>query len=269
MAPAARRPRLGQHFLRTASILDRIARRVQAAAAGSDLVVEIGAGPGTLTRRLLAADLRVVAIEIDPRLAASLRARQDSESRLEVVEADILQVDLAALIAARTVHPAVVVGNLPYYITSPIVRKIFEAVEAVSEAILLVQKEVAARIAAGEGSRDYGFLSVLCQAHSRPELLFTVPPGAFDPPPKVLSAVVRLPIEPRWKSWGVADPAAFLEFVQLCFSHKRKTLRNNLAGAFGRDRLAAIAEGRLRGEQLAPERLAELWLRLTDLRPAQ
>ena len=268
MARTARRPRLGQHFLRNPALLDRIARRVAAAAAGSDLVVEIGAGPGALTRRLLAAGLRVVAIEVDSRLAAALRARHEGDPGLEVIESDVLQVDLAALIAARSPRPAVVAGNLPYYITSPIVRRVFDAVERVSEAVLLVQKDVALRIAAGAGSRDYGFLSVLCQAYSRPELLFTVPPGAFEPPPKVVSAVVRLPIEPRWRRWGVADPRAFLEFVQLCFRHKRKTLGNNLAGVFGRERLAAVAEGRLRGEQLSPERLAELWLRLTEQRPA-
>src|SRR5712692_10363221 len=163
--PASRRAPLGQHFLRSPSILDRIAR-VAAAAGSSDLIIEIGAGPGTLTQRLLQLGRPVLAIEIDPRLAEGLRGRPN----LEVLEADVLQVDLRELIASRAAGRALIAGNLPYYITSPILRMIFDAADRVSAAILLVQREVAARIAARPGTRDYGYLSVLCQAHSRPEI---------------------------------------------------------------------------------------------------
>ena len=251
---------LGQHFLHSPSFLDRIARQVPE----SDLVIEIGAGPGTLTRRLLDHARAVLAIEIDPRLAAAIKPQPGDEPRLEVLQADVLDVDLGALIAARTGGRAVLAGNLPYYITSPILGRIFDAAERVSGAVLLMQKEVAARVCAAPGSRDFGYLSVLCQAHSRPELLFTVPPGAFRPAPKVTSALVRFLIEPRLEQWGVGDRRAFLDFAQLCFHHKRKTLLNNLEGRFGRERLAALPEARLRAEQLAPQQLAALWLRLAQ-----
>ena len=231
-----------------------------AAAGSSDLIIEIGAGPGTLTQRLLQVGRPVLAIEIDPRLAEGLRGRPD----LEVLEADVLHVDLSELIARRTAGRALLAGNLPYYITSPILRMIFDAADRVSAAILLVQREVAARIAARPGTRDYGYLSVLCQAHSRPEIVFTVPPGAFRPPPKVTSALVRLPMEAHLEQWGVKDRQGFLEFAQLCFHQKRKTLLNNLGRRFGRERVAALPEARLRAEQLIPEQLATLFLRLRE-----
>ena len=221
----------------------------------SGRVIEIGAGSGALTGRLLGLELQVTAIEIDPRLAAWLRS---TYPQAEVLEADILELELRDLAGAG----AAVAGNLPYYITSPILRRIFTACGAVSAAAVLVQKEVAARITAEPGSRDYGYLSVLCQAHGRPRLAFPVPPGAFRPQPKVFSAFVTLPIEPRWTQWGVEDLEGFLGFARLCFRQKRKTLLNNLQARFGRERLSDLPECRLRAEQLSPERLAALWLRL-------
>lgn len=262
MAVARRRAPLGQHFLHSPSILNRIVRAAGAALRSAGLVIEIGAGPGMLTGRLLDLGKAVLAIEIDPRLAARLRGRFGEHSGLEVLEADILQVDLRQVIAARTPGRALVTGNLPYYITSPILRLIFDAAERIHEAILLVQKEVAARITARPSTRDYGYLSVLCQAHSRPELLLTVAPGAFRPAPKVTSALVRFPMEPRLSQWGILDREAFFEFTQLCFHHKRKTLLNNLEKRFGRKRMAAMPEARLRAEQLPPEQIAALFLRL-------
>jgi 16S rRNA (adenine1518-N6/adenine1519-N6)-dimethyltransferase len=263
--PAARRrARLGQHFLYSPGILDRIVRAAGEAARDVELIIEIGAGPGTLTARLLGLGKRVLAIEIDRKLAESLPAKLGSPPDLEVLGADVLELDLGSLIAARTAGRAVVAGNLPYYITSPILHRVCDAASRVAAAIVLVQKEVAARIAARPGTRDYGYLSVLCQAHGRPEVLFAVPPGAFRPAPKVTSALVRLAIEPRFEQWGVADREAFLQFVQLCFHHKRKTLLNNLQGTYGKTRLAGIPEMRLRAEQLAPEPLAGLWRRVAQ-----
>lgn len=250
-----RRPPLGQHFLQSPDILDRIASYVRAAARQSGLVVEIGAGPGPLTRRLVDLGLRVTAIEIDPRLVEKLRSACPG---VEVVQEDVLQVDFARLIPDR----AVVAGNLPYYITSPILRKLCDASGRISEAILLVQEEVAHRVVAEPGGRDFGYLSVLCQVHSRPEMLFTVPPGAFRPPPQVTSAVVRLAMEERHRLWGVEDRDEFLRFVQLCFHQKRKTLRNNLQGRFGKEAVAGLAERGQRAEQLSPEQLAALWRQL-------
>ncbi len=260
----ARRPRLGQHFLISSTILDRIARAVDAAAGASDLIIEIGPGTGALTARLLATGRRVLAIEIDSRLVAALRRKFDGQPGFELLEADFLTVDIEPMIRARAPEPAVVAGNLPYYITSPILRRIFDAAAAVSHAVVLMQKEVAWRIIAQPGARDFAYLSVLCQTHSRPELLFTVPPGAFRPAPKVTSALVRFTIEPRWVAWGISDREAFLEFAQLCFRQKRKTLRNNLQGKFDRERLGERPETQMRAEQLGAEGLARLWLSLAS-----
>ncbi|MBI3664763.1 MAG: ribosomal RNA small subunit methyltransferase A [Acidobacteria bacterium] len=269
MAFRARRPRLGQHFLHSSSILDRIAREVGARLGPSELVVEIGPGTGALTRRLLGLGRRLIAVEIDRRLAAGLRAEFAGEPRLEVMEDDILEVDLERLIRERTSGRAVVAGNLPYYITAPILRLLFDSGDRISQAVLLMQKEVAARVAARPGSRDYGYLSVLCQAHSRPERLLIVPPGAFRPAPQVASALVRLAIEPRFVEWNVGNREAFLHFLQLCFHQKRKTLLNNLQSRFGRERLAELPEARLRAEQLSPERLAALWRCLSRSAPPE
>ncbi len=261
-----RRAPLGQNFLFDPNILGRIARAVGGAAADAEWIFEIGAGPGTLTARLLDLGKRVLAIEIDRRLAEALPARLGHPPPLDVVAADILQVDLRHLIAARTAGRVAIAGNLPYYITSPILQRIFDAADRVSAAVVLVQREVAARIAAKPGTRDFGYLSVLCQSHSRPEVLFSIAPGAFRPAPKVTSAAVRLTMEPRLEQWGVRDREGFLEFAQLCFHQKRKTLLNNLQKRFGRQlrehRLAELPELRLRAEQLGADRLAALYLRL-------
>jgi 16S rRNA (adenine1518-N6/adenine1519-N6)-dimethyltransferase len=238
------RPPLGQHFLQSEAVLAKIARELLAAAGPGGQVVEIGAGRGALTRCLVELGLRVQAVEIDPKLAEGLRS---ACPEADVVEEDVLQSDLRGVVA----------GNLPYYITSPVLRRLCDAGEQVSAAILLMQKEVAERVVAGPGSRDYGFLSVLCQAHSRPEFLFSVRPGAFRPPPKVTSAAVRMKMEPRWKEWGVGDREEFLRFVQRCFHQKRKTLRNNLGQA-----VEGLPEAGLRAEQLGPEALAGLWRRV-------
>jgi len=237
-------------------MLDRIAGEVGAVASGAELILEIGAGRGPLTRRLASLGPPVVAIEIDHAFAKRLRAACPT---VEVVVANVLDLDLARLIPGR----AVVAGNLPYYITSPIVRRLCEAADRISAAILLVQREVAERICARPGSSDFGFLSVLCQSHARAELLFVVPPGAFRPPPKVFSAVVRLTMHPRFAEWGVTNPAAFFRFAESCFHHKRKTLLNNLEPLFGRETLRSMPEAPLRAEQLSAEQLASLFLRLT------
>ena len=261
----AHRPRLGQHFLHSSSALARIARELGEQARDADLVIEIGAGLGALTGRLLTAvPARVLALEVDPRLAAALR-RHDRDGRLEVLEADVLALDLAQLIGERTRRPAVIAGNLPYYITSPILNRILEAGAQVSAAVLLVQREVASRIVARPGTRDFGYLSVLCQAHGWPEALLTLPPSVFRPAPKVASTLVRLRIDPLYRQWGVTDRERFLDFARLCFQHKRKTLLNNLAPRFGRSRVETLPEAGLRAEQLSAERLAGLWTRLQSL----
>ena len=169
--------------------------------------------------------------------------------------ADILKTDLAPLL------PAVIAGNLPYYITSPIIEKTLAAGPGVVRAVFLMQKEVADRLSAAPGSRDYGYLTVQTQLLSEPKTLFRVPPGAFTPPPKVDSAVVRL--EPRNEPL-VPDPEAFLRFASACFRMKRKTLRNNLSG--GWPEIASQPEARLRAEQLALAELVNLYTRLQGSR---
>ena len=142
----------------------------------------------------------------------------------------MLKTDLAALASPGR---AVIAGNLPYYITSPILDRVFALADRWERAVFLVQAEVAARLAAEPGSRDYGYLSVLTQVYARPRILFEVPRAAFRPPPKVDSAVVLLEPRDAQADWGVADRDAFLRFASDCFRHKRKTLRNNLAPAMG------------------------------------
>ena len=245
--------RLGQHFLFTGSILERIASA--ACPKPEPLVIEIGPGPGGLTAYLAPRCQRLLAIELDSTLARSLGERFPVESGVDVIEGDVLQTDLAQW------GRAVVCGNLPYYITSPILDRVLALGSLLKRAVFLVQKEVAERIAAQPGSRDYGYLSVSVQARARAEKLFVVRAAAFRPPPKVDSAVVRLtPLE------GVdhAGMAAFLRFAGICFHMKRKTLRNNLATAYPAAMVDTLPEAGLRAEQLSAAQLAGLYQRIRD-----
>jgi 16S rRNA (adenine1518-N6/adenine1519-N6)-dimethyltransferase len=243
------RQKLGQHFLVKGSILERIARA--ACSSPVDLVVEIGPGRGALTERLLSRAARVIAIELDPYLASHLREKFRGDKRLEVVEADVLETDLAQW------GPAPIAGNLPYYITSPILEK--TARLEPPRAVFLIQKEVADRLTAAPGSRDYGYLTVQTGIFADVRMLFEVKPGAFHPPPKVDSAVVLL--EPRPLPI-VAEKDAFLAFAGQCFRHKRKTIRNNLAEIYGKERIGSWPEAGLRAEQIPLSLLVEMFRRL-------
>ena len=252
--------RLGQHFLTRKSTLDRIAEC--ACGENTPLVIEIGAGRGALTESLLERADQVVAIEVDPVLVHYLRQKfRDplDAGRLILVESDILKTDLAGW------GPAVIAGNLPYYITSPILERIFAACASWQRAIIMVQAEVAGRIVAQPGRREYGYLSVLVQSQARAERLFEVPRAAFRPPPKVDSAVVRLePLDPE-VSFGINNLAGFLKFAGNCFRYKRKTLRNNLAGLYGRSAVESLVGPKVRAEQLSVAELAKLFQSLTIL----
>ena len=214
--------------------------------------MEIGAGKGALTGFLLGRAGRVIAIELDRRLTEKLRERFASDTRLTIVEADILQTDLSQW------GPVAVAGNLPYYIASPVIEQVLRLGKLLVTGVFLVQKEVAARLTAGPGSRDYSLLSVQTQLFASAEILFAVPRTAFDPPPKVDSAVVRL--TPR-EAPGEDVRDSFLGFARACFRHKRKTLRNNLGPVYGRT-VDELAEASLRAEQLSLEQLLGIYQRL-------
>jgi 16S rRNA (adenine1518-N6/adenine1519-N6)-dimethyltransferase len=239
--------RLGQHFLVRKSILERIA---EAACPGPcPTLVEIGPGKGALTEHLINRTERLIAIEVDTVLVHYLQQKFQGNPRLTILNADVLKVDLAQW------GPVTVAGNLPYYITSPILERVLSLGPLLQRAVFLVQKEVAERIASPPGSRDYGYLSVQCQIYSEPKVLFDVAPGAFHPPPKVDSAVIEL--VPRAQPL-VDDPAALLEFVGTCFRHKRKTLRNNLLDLYPKETLDALQIGKTRAEQLSISQFIDL-----------
>jgi 16S rRNA (adenine1518-N6/adenine1519-N6)-dimethyltransferase len=216
-----------------------------------DLVVEIGPGRGALTEKLLKRAARVVAIELDPFLVEHLRRKFADQPRRDVVHADILSTDLARW------GRAPVAGNLPYYITSPILEQTVRG--CAPRAVFLIQKEVAERLVARPGSRAYGFLTVATALFASARLLFEVKAAAFHPPPKVDSAVVLL--EPHGRDWGV-DSGRLLRFLGRCFEHKRKTLRNNLAETYGKELVDAWPEAGLRAEQIAIEDLVGLYARV-------
>ncbi len=246
------RQRLGQHFLVKGSILERIA--AAACPQREPLVVEIGPGKGALTERLLARADRVVAIELDEELAERLRQR--FPERLEVVSADVLETDL------NQWGQAVVAGNLPYYISTAILSRVLAPGSLLTRGVFLVQKEVAERITARPGSRAYGYLSVEAQLYAEVRMLFEVRPSAFHPPPKVDSALIGFASHSPAGEFGVESPAEFLKFVSLCFRHKRKTIRNNLAEAYGADRVGVWPEASQRAEQLSILQFADMYRRL-------
>jgi len=212
------RKRFGQHFLAAPEVVDRIVRAIDPRP--GDRLVEIGPGLGAMTGPLRERCDALTVIELDRDLAARLRRRGD----LDVVEADVLQVDFPAL-SARLGGPLRVVGNLPYNISSPILFHLMDAAPAVADQLFMLQREVVERMAAAPGGRDYGRLSVMLQWRYEIEALFEVPPDAFDPPPKVDSAVVAM----RPRATPAPVPQALLgEIVTVAFSQRRKLLRHTL-----------------------------------------
>ncbi|MGB6823291.1 MAG: rRNA adenine dimethyltransferase family protein [Candidatus Acidiferrales bacterium] len=365
------RQKLGQNFLSQISWRTRIAETLPASPDSTWL--EIGAGHGEMTELLATRARRVIAVETDAALAASLRERaahfpanatgssatpgsfaktaafaSAASGNVEVIHADILSLDLAALICAHSANDPLhsmpsqpadeartlggrsfscdtnlrpfsgvlnpegprsrqgavstvpkgvgtsgasapeagteasdpthrpdsagtrfrVYGNLPYYITSPILSLLFRFADQIDSIHIVTQLEVAQRIAAKPHSRDYGYLSTLCQFYAHPELLFRIPPGAFQPPPKVTSALVEMHLPGKRSALGIHGEPPFLKFLQLCFAHKRKTLRNNLRGTYANDAVAkALAAGVLtdnaRAEELTLPQFAQIFRSLT------
>jgi 16S rRNA (adenine1518-N6/adenine1519-N6)-dimethyltransferase len=252
---------LGQHFLIDERVYDRIVAEVQAAP--DDWIVEIGAGLGTLTRRLCAVVPRgrVVALERDPRLHAVLGAELPGDLPLERWLGDAVRFDLDAL-ASRAQRRLLVAGNLPYQISSPILARLEESRRVVTRAVIMLQREVAERLVAAPGTDGYGGLSVMLAQHFDVSLVRRVGPRAFLPPPRVDSAVVRLEARASARV-VVADEGHLGRVVRAAFGQRRKTLRNALQVAASREAVAialtaAAIDGQRRGETLSLAEFARL-----------
>ena len=220
-----------------------------------------------MTELLAAQGRQVVAIEVDRELARTLREKLVNKRSVEIIEADILLTDLAALCRRYQQERCFVFGNLPYYITSPILHHLFDFSGCVRGMGLLVQREVADRLSALPGSRDYGYLTVLTQLYANPRIEFGIPPGAFSPAPKVDSALVTFEMKPKGSELPPDELKALLDFVKLCFAHKRKNLLNNLDSSFSRQRVEQELAGMslpatARAEELAPPQFQQLFHRL-------
>lgn len=270
-----RKPKLGQNFLTDPSATQKIVESL--GDISQSTVVEIGPGRGALTRALAVRAGHLIAVELDRVLAAQLRMQYSTLGTVEIIEADVLTVDFPTMLGIRTgplrdLRPtarskAKVVGNLPYYITSDILLRLFTFHEAISTMVVMVQLEVADRIAAKPGSSDYGLLSATAQLYTRVEKLFTLPPTAFTPPPKVNSAVLRLTVEPKLPQLQV-DESGFIEFLKLSFGQKRKTLVNNLRARYEPEQIrramkAASVKTDARSEAISLEKMATLFKALS------
>ncbi len=277
------KPKLGQHFLASDSFALEIVDAL--GDVSQNTVLEIGPGRGVLTSLLAKRARRLIAVELDRVLAAQLRLRFGMFSNVEVIEADILSIDFDSLFGPKPglrrpgiefkPTPAKVIGNLPYYITSDILLRLFDYSKYFETLLILVQREVADRIAAEPGSRDYGLLSATAQLYAGIEKLFTLPPGAFAPPPKVHSTALRLTIAPRQRELGLDGDGhlqdGFIDFLKLSFAQKRKTLWNNLKLNYPEAELrAALARAKVkpaaRAETLSLEESAALFRALRNSR---
>ena len=260
MSDALHRPRkrFGQHFLHDPGILRRIVDAI--APRPGQHIVEIGPGEGALTLPLLRAAEKLTAIELDRDLIEPLREKSCEVGELEIINADVLTIDFAAL--AQGV-PIRLVGNLPYNISTPILFHCLDHAAAIADMHFMLQKEVVDRMAAGPGSKTYGRLSVMLQLRCTVEPLLRVPPGAFRPPPKVDSAVVRLtPL--AFAQLPDVDFATIGNVVRAAFGQRRKTLANALSSVMDASAIAAAGvDPRARAEQLPPADFVALAQMLT------
>ena len=266
-----RKPKLGQHFLADHSAAGKIVEALGDVSQGT--VLEIGPGRGIITSLLAPRTRRVIAIELDRVLAAQLRMKFALRPNVEIIEGDILAIDFSTLFGPKPgstrpgidfkPEPVRVVGNLPYYITSDILLRLFAHRQYFETIVIMLQREVAERLAAAPGTSDYGLLSATAQLYARVDSLFTLPPGAFSPPPKVHSTVVRLTLAPRIESLRVPEEE-FIDFLKLSFGQKRKTLWNNLKTQYAPGVLRSALEKTavkptVRAEALSLEKSAALF----------
>lgn len=269
-----KKPRLGQNFLADVGAAEKIVDAL--GDVSESVVVEIGPGKGALTQALARRTKRLIAVELDRMLSAELRFKYRLQPQVEIIEADVLKLDFRTVLN-RTIgplndlrplkpSPARVVGNLPYYITSDILLRLFEFHDQFDVIVIMVQREVADRIAAEPGSRDYGLLSATAQLYAKVEKLFTLPPEAFSPPPKVHSTVLRLTIAPRFAELKI-KPVEFIGFLKTAFAMKRKTLLNNLKKDYSEEMIRSTLKetgirSDVRAEALPLERSVDVFRQL-------
>lgn len=258
------RKRLGQSFLQDRNIVAKIV--AQADLQADESVVEIGAGLGVMTSLIASAVKNVVAVEIDPRLVSVLQDTLAPARNVQIVHADVLNFDLRQAARDLDTDKIKVIGNIPYNISTPILFRLLDFREAISSAVLMVQKEVAERICAGPGTKSYGIPSVFIAVYARASLVFTVPASCFYPAPKVTSAVMKIDFRQEPLD-AIIHAGFFSEIVRLAFSSRRKTLMNNLkrsshfAGKESTIQRVFAKEGldlQIRGEALTPEQFISL-----------
>jgi 16S rRNA (adenine1518-N6/adenine1519-N6)-dimethyltransferase len=269
------RQRLGQHFLADEGWREQIAQAIRVSRHSMGGIpnetdkdycwIEVGAGHGEMTGLLLQSGKPVFAVELDPPLIANLQRMSRKQPNLTVVPGDVLKTNLAAIALGRKMR---IYGNLPYYITSPILHHFFSFASQIDAIHIVIQVEVAERLAAAPGNSEYGYLSVVTQFYSRPDLALRIPRDAFSPPPEVDSALVNLRFPGEGSKLEGLAPEPFLDFVKRCFAQKRKTLANNLKSstppAQVRDLLGKLnLREDARAEQLNVSELARLYEALT------
>ncbi len=250
---------LGQHFLKDKNIAKKIAEAINPKP--DDIIVEIGAGEGFLTEQFVGKVRKVFAIEIDKRAVDFLKVRFGSEDllkedKIEILHQDFLELDLKMFEKIGKIR---LIGNIPYSITSSIIFKAIENRILIKDLIIMVQLEVAQRIVSKPDVKDYSILSVMCQAYSKPEILFRVSRNVFYPKPNVTSAVIRLDFESSELSSKIIDDAFFKKVVKVIFNKRRKILKNTLMELFDKEILSQIEfDLNKRPEQLSVEEIIEL-----------
>jgi 16S rRNA (adenine1518-N6/adenine1519-N6)-dimethyltransferase len=256
---------MGQHFLSDPRYCSRVADALDLRP--DDLVIEIGPGHGAVTGLLASRARGVVAVELDSELVDELRQNFRQSSNVEIIHGDVLLTNLGEICRRHHVERCHIFGNLPYYITSPIIHHVLGFAGQVRAMGLLVQREVADRLVAQPGSRDYGYLTVLARLFCSARLVLQVPPGAFSPPPQVHSAFVRFEMHAGGRAEGLKEKQEFLRFLKQSFSHKRKKLLNCLAPMYSRQTLEAQLERlglplQVRAEELPLEQFVALFSNL-------
>lgn len=262
-----RRPKLGQHFLSDPRYCSRAADALDLRS--DDLVIEIGPGHGAVTGLLAARARSVVAVELDSELVDELRQKFRQSPNVEIIHGDVLLTDFAEICRRHRVQRCVIFGNLPYYITSPIIHHLLAVAGHIRAMGLLVQREVADRLVAQPGSRDYGYLTVFTRLYSSARVAFQIPPGAFSPPPQVHSAFVRFEMHAAGAGVSPENEQNFLRFLKQSFAHKRKKLLNCLAPMYSRQRVEAELDHlglplQSRAEEISLEQFVALFLTLSQ-----